>query len=72
MPMVMKKKLSRRGLEVCCAMIDNLEHISFIEGLLFYIAMQYGGKETLMEFLDAWGKEYEKRGFDESGGGGDA
>lgn len=41
-------------------MIDNLEHISFIEGLLFYIAMQYGDKETLMEFLRAWGNEYEK------------
>lgn len=41
-------------------MIDNIEHISFIEGLLFYIAMQYGDKETLMEFLRAWGDEYEK------------
>lgn len=52
-------------------MIDNLEHISFIEGLLFYIAMQYGDKETLMEFLKMWGKEYEKRGLEDSGVRGD-
>ena len=47
-------------------MIDNLEHISFIEGLLFYIAMQYGDKNMLMDFLKTWGKEYEKRGFDDA------
>ncbi len=41
-------------------MIDNLEHISFIEGLLFYIATRLGDKDTLLEFLRAWGKEYEK------------
>ena len=41
-------------------MIDNLEHISFIEGLLFYIALRLGDKDTLMKFLRAWGDEYEK------------
>lgn len=53
-------------------MIDNLEHINFIEGLLFYIAMQYGDKETLMEFLKIWGKECEKLGLEDSGVHGDA
>jgi hypothetical protein len=53
-------------------MIDNLEHISFIEGLLFYIAMQYGDKETLMEFLKIWGKEYKKLWLEDSGVHGDA
>ena len=48
-------------------MIDNLEHISFVEGLLFYIAMRLGDKEALMEFLRAWGKEYEKRELEELG-----
>ena len=52
-------------------MIDNIEHISFVEGLLFYIAMQYGDKEMLMEFLKIWGKEYEKRGLSDSGVRGD-
>lgn len=47
-------------------MIDNLEHISFIEGLLFYIAMRLGDKETLNTFLQAWGEEYEKRIVKES------
>lgn len=53
-------------------MIENLEHISFIEGLLFYIAMRLGDKETLMEFLKMWGKEYEKRELEELGVRGDA
>jgi len=53
-------------------MIDNLEHVSFIEGLLFYIAMRLGDKETLMKFLQAWGDEYEKRELDDSGVRGDA
>ena len=47
--------------------IDNIEHISFIEGLLFYIAMRSGDKETLMDFLRAWDKEYEKRELEELG-----
>lgn len=51
--------------------IDNLEHISFIEGLLFYIAMRLGDKETLLEFLRAWNKEYEKRELEELGVRGD-
>lgn len=52
-------------------MIDNLEHMSFIEGLLFYIAIRLGDKETLMEFLRAWSKEYEKRELEELGVRGD-
>ena len=53
------------------AMIDNLEHISFIEGLLFYIALRLGDKETLMEFLRAWGDEYEKHELEDLGVRGD-
>ena len=41
--------------------IEGAEHTSFIEGLLFYIAMRLGDKDSLMDFLRAWGKEYEKR-----------
>lgn len=52
--------------------IDNIEHISFIEGLLFYIAMRLGDKDSLMDFLRAWDKEYKKRGLDDSGVRGDA
>lgn len=52
-------------------MIDNLEHISFIEGLLFYIAIRLGDKEALMEFLKIWGKEYEKLVHKDSGVRGD-
>ena len=48
-------------------MIDNLEHISFIEGLLFYIAMQYGDKNELMDFLKMWSKECEKHELEELG-----
>ena len=51
--------------------VDNLEHISFVEGLLFYIAIRLGDKETLTEFLQAWGKEYEKRELEELGVRGD-
>lgn len=47
--------------------IDNIEHVSFIEGLLFYIAMRLGDKGSLMEFLQAWDKEYEKRELEELG-----
>lgn len=54
------------------AMIDNLEHISFIEGLLFYIAMRLGDKDSLMEFLQAWNKEYKKRELEDLGVRGDA
>lgn len=42
-------------------MIDNLEHTYYIEGLLYYIAIRLGDKDTLNAFLQAWGKEYEKR-----------
>ena len=52
-------------------MIDNLEHISFIESLLFYIAIRLGDKETLMEFLQAWDKEYKKQELEELGVRGD-
>lgn len=52
-------------------MIDNLEHISFIEGLLFYIAIRLGDRETLMEFLKMWGKEYEKQELEDLGVRGD-
>ena len=51
--------------------IENAEHTSFIEGLLFYIAIRLGDKETLMEFLRAWCKEYEKRELEELGVCGD-
>lgn len=53
-------------------MIDNIEHISFIEGLLFYIALRLGDKESLLMFLETWGKEYEKRELEELGVRGDA
>lgn len=51
--------------------IDNIEHISFIEGLLFYIAMRLGDKETLMDFLKMWGKECEKQELEDLGVRGD-
>ena len=52
-------------------MIDNLEHISFVEGLLFYIAIRLGDKDSLMVFLRAWDKEYEKRELEDLGVRGD-
>ena len=52
-------------------MIDNLEHISFVEGLLFYIAIRLGDKEALMDFLKMWGKECEKRELEDLGVRGD-
>lgn len=51
--------------------IDNIEHVSFIEGLLFYIAIRLGDKDSLMEFLQAWNKEYEKRELEDLGVRGD-
>lgn len=48
-------------------MIDNLEHISFIEGLLFYIAVRLGDKDSLMEFLRVWSKECEKHELEDLG-----
>lgn len=53
-------------------MIENAEHTSFIEGLLFYIAMRLGGKNSLLDFLRAWNEEYEKRELEELGGRDDA
>lgn len=51
--------------------IPDIEHISFIEGLLFYIAMRLGDKDSLMDWLQAWNKEYEKREFEGLSGGND-
>ena len=53
-------------------MIDNIEHFSFVEGLLFYIAIRLGDKDSLMDFLRAWNKEYEKAELEELGVRGDA
>ena len=47
--------------------IENAEHINFIEGLLFYIAMRFGDKDSLMDFLQAWDKEYKKQELEELG-----
>ena len=52
--------------------IENAEHTSFIEGLLFYIALRLGDKDSLMVFLRAWNKEYEKRELEDLGVRGDA
>lgn len=48
--------------------IPDIEHVSFIEGLLFYIALHIGDDDDLMRFLKVWAKEYAKREFEELSG----